>query len=649
MSHKTIGVLIVLIVAAAGVRWMTLNSQRQTPVTEQTPVTDWEPLSETTLPAVPKPLVPVPGMPGKPTADELPAIRPSRFLNTTQDVSYVGTDACRECHAEEYQSYQQTAHSKALGEIDLAQEPPDAQFDHAASRRSYRIYREGGELRHRELPQASDGSETVFADYPVRYVIGSGHHSRSYLVEADGFLLESPATWYASTQHWGMSPGYDRPDQIGFERMVDLGCLFCHAGRVDARGDNRYRVEIHEQTIGCESCHGPGSLHVARHRDGEPYAGSEDLTIVNPDKLSREASESVCGLCHLLGQPSVWMPSRDPMGFRPGLLLSDFRLDYSLERPDRSMTVAGHIEQMKRSRCYQESESMTCTTCHDPHGRPPKETKVDYFRQKCLNCHEDGCHLEDSARLAQNAEDNCIACHMAQAPTEIPHFVFTHHRIGFHDADEPTDNQSDIGKLVPIADVAHLPQVIQDRALGVAYLEFMRTQRSPAAQQTYHQRAKTLLSAAYRTGLRDAELEALLARLAWEERDFDRATQLATAALEKPSFLSPAHAIALYVLSDSYMQMSNFPAADRALEQLVDYRRYSTDWKRLAEVRKRMGDDEGAIAALEQAVRIAPFDMYVHQLLANGYQFVGKSEDSQRHRDVVRALEAMQSPQSIQE
>jgi hypothetical protein len=96
----------------------------------------------------------------------------------------------------------------------------------------------------------------------------------------------------------------------------------------------------------------------------------------------------------------------------------------------------------------------------------------------------------------------------------------------------------------------------------------MRTQRFAVAQRTYHQRAKTLLNSAYQTGLRDAELEALLARLAWEGQDFYRATQLATAALEKPSLLSPAHAIALYVLSDSYMRMNDFPGTSPAIGQL---------------------------------------------------------------------------------
>lgn len=281
---------------------------------------------------------------------------------------------------------------------------------------------------------------------------------------------------------------------------------------------------------------------------------------------------------------------------------------------------------------------MTCTTCHDPHGRPSAGTEVDYFRKKCLSCHDQGCHLEDAVRLQRNAEDNCVACHMTQSDTEIPHFVFTHHRIGFHEAGQQTETETSEGELIPIADVSHLPQVIQDRALGAAYLEFVRTLGTAEAQQTYRQRAKTLLKSAYQSGLRDAELEALLARLAWEENDFHQATQLATSALQKPSLLSPAHAIALYVLGDSYMRTNDFAAADWALGRLVEYRRSSADWIRLGEARHRIGDHAGAIVALEQAARISPFHVYVHQLLAQLYQSAGKTEQSQRHHAIVQAL-----------
>ena len=61
--------------------------------------------------------------------------------------------------------------------------------------------------------------------------IGSGHHSRSYIVEDDGFLVESPVTWYSSIEKWAMSPGYDRRFHMGFERMVDYpGAVFLGSG-----------------------------------------------------------------------------------------------------------------------------------------------------------------------------------------------------------------------------------------------------------------------------------------------------------------------------------------------------------------------------------------------------------------------------------
>ena len=53
----------------------------------------------------------------------------------------------------------------------------------------------------------------VLEEHPLRWVVGSGHHSLTYAAEADGFLVESPATWYAGRRRWDVSPGYDRPDQ----------------------------------------------------------------------------------------------------------------------------------------------------------------------------------------------------------------------------------------------------------------------------------------------------------------------------------------------------------------------------------------------------------------------------------------------------
>src|SRR5262249_43627539 len=152
------------------------------------------------------------------------------------------------------------------------------------------------------------------------------------------FLVESPLTWYASRQAWGMSPGYDDPQQAGFQRGVTEGCLFCHAGQARAVGQSWHRIEVQEAAIGCERCHGPGSLHVERHagRPGRPGGGA-DYPTVTPPRLSRELAESVCQQCHLRPTAVVPVRGRKLADFRPGLPLQDFVEAYQLDRPDRPM------------------------------------------------------------------------------------------------------------------------------------------------------------------------------------------------------------------------------------------------------------------------------------------------------------------------
>ena len=142
----------------------------------------------------PEPGVVPPGTDGSLVNPDVPPIPGSPFLNVA-GASYVGNDRCIECHAEEHENYIHTGMGQSLGDIDLAVEPPEGEVLHELSGRRYRIYHQDGQMFHQERAML-DGREQVLGDHPVRYVIGSGHHSRSYLVELEGFLYESPVTWY---------------------------------------------------------------------------------------------------------------------------------------------------------------------------------------------------------------------------------------------------------------------------------------------------------------------------------------------------------------------------------------------------------------------------------------------------------------------
>ncbi len=172
-----------------------------------------------------------------------------------------------------------------------------------------------------------------------------------------------------------MSPTYDVPNHQGFERPINDVCLSCHAGRFDT-GGTMSRITFLEKTIGCESCHGPGSLHAAARQGGHAEVGVEDLSIVNPKRLPRALREDVCAACHLSGAARVYVRGRQVSDFRPGMPLADFRLDYKFRTGSEAMTVVGHVEQLRNSKCYQGSKDLTCVTCHDPHeprGQPRLE------------------------------------------------------------------------------------------------------------------------------------------------------------------------------------------------------------------------------------------------------------------------------------
>src|SRR5262245_56629484 len=76
----------------------------------------------------------------------LPPVSESPFLNVGPDARLIGVDACASCHPHQHRSYLLTAHSRALGDVDIDDEPPDGAFFHKASGRSYRVFRQGKTL-----------------------------------------------------------------------------------------------------------------------------------------------------------------------------------------------------------------------------------------------------------------------------------------------------------------------------------------------------------------------------------------------------------------------------------------------------------------------------------------------------------------------
>ena len=368
----------------------------------------------------------------------------SPYKNSRREVKYVGDAGCIRCHAEIAQSYRRHPMGRSLAPINDLPSPTSAalaqpsQFD--VNGLSFSVSQQGDHVIHQETRRDQSGRTISRIEAVVQYVVGSGRQAFSYLVERDGFLYESPITWYAKDQRWGLSPGYETRASR-FDRPILSECLFCHSNRVErvAGTVNRYRTPVFGagHAIGCERCHGPGELHVQR-----PTAvDGRDVTIVNPADLEPSLRDAVCEQCHLIGPRRIALRrhSQRRLSARIAILSVLVGVRARLRPPGRTSSPA------KPSRCTTAvatatvrassaaSRATTLTYMPDPGQKPA------YFRDRCLGCHSDrGCRLPASVRIERKGSDDCIACHMPRSSSSNnAHVATTNHRIPRHETTEP--------------------------------------------------------------------------------------------------------------------------------------------------------------------------------------------------------------------
>ena len=164
-------------------------------------------------------------------------------------------------------AYRNHPMGRSLNPVNLATIPGTDSPSFQAQGLEYSVERRGDRVFHKEIKRDASGKVVSQVEAEARYVIGSGEQAMAFLLErGDGYLFESPITWYSRKQKWDLSPGYEK-DNLHFERFIKPACLFCHSNRFDhVEGtENRYRQPIFlGHAIGCERCHGPGELHVRK-------------------------------------------------------------------------------------------------------------------------------------------------------------------------------------------------------------------------------------------------------------------------------------------------------------------------------------------------------------------------------------------------
>ena len=578
----------------------------------------------------------------------------SEFLNTDPSVAYIGSQSCSSCHSEIADAFSHTSHSRAL-----SNEPPtlpDASITDQTAGYLFRSQNVSPKLTHTaELQLIGNAPQ----NFEIAWTVGSGHFGHSFLALAGPFLIQSPLTWYTTRNCWDLSPGYTGPDHYAFHRTVSARCLYCHAGRTEVREQNEYFVDVIEQGISCERCHGPGSLHTAKHeaqsassadnsiQPGEAAANSTiDLSIVNPARLSRQLAESVCEQCHLQGDAQVFVRGRRFDDFRPGLPLSSFRQEYRAQTHGQ-MTVVGHVEQMHSSACYKQSTTMTCVTCHHPHQThqtghvisPAEQAAV--YRNACLSCHQTE-HCSEQVTVRQTREDRCADCHMPKSPTELPHVAFTHHRIGLHTAEseanrsDPAQNGGRNSNQFTLVDLSNTPGPEgpdMQRNHGLALLQLTFKTGFPDGLRQSQQ----LLQQAWDGGAGDAAVATGLARIAEEIGWSEKSGEWSARALELDLTPSEDRCAALKIQAELDFAAGRYSSALKHLEELTRMRRDARHWFFRGMAEQNLNQTDNALQSLRTSLEIDPRNPGAHAALA-AILNMKKLPDAGQHQKAAEVL-----------
>ncbi len=592
---------------------------------------------------------------------------------------YVDGATCAGCHAEIAASYQQTGMGRsfyrASPENMAHLGPLPVEFHHKKSNRRYRIEERDGRFFQKRWQTAPDGSEINPLEREIHYVMGSGNHARTYLHQyPDGRLVELPLGWYADQGGFAaMNPGYDQPAHRGFRREISFDCMFCHNGypRIE-QGADRSGLDAKfpgrlVDGIDCQRCHGPGLAHVEAAGAGKAEADIR-AAIFNPVDETPQRQLEVCLQCHF-ESTSRKLPyaivrfDRPAFSYQPQEPLADYVLHF--DHPDGvredKFEIAGHGYRFLQSECFRQSESMTCTTCHDPHQVLRGADAKAAYNAVCRDCHQQPL---SGAEHASYTQADCSGCHMPQRRTEdVVQVLMTDHKIERRPAPAserlaPLDETLEDAKTVYQGQVvldypAALPSTPENELLlavaqvyegsnleeGLPRLKELIEEHQPQQADYYFQLAEAHWSLGrytdslpwYEQALKRRRDHVIAARnyaVALNRTgDPARAAEVLRGVLE----VAPGDAKALTNLGESLLLLGQPAESRRALEEAIRANPDSPEaWTNLSRTLSAMGEGARAIEAARNALRCEPAFTTAKSNLGNLLVSAGRLDEAER-------------------
>lgn len=361
------------------------------------------------------------------------------------NATFVGSEACIDCHKNEVAAWQGSHHDMAMKHADKTSVLGD--FD------DVRVMHEGKENRFfqkgKEYWVNIEGPDGQFHDYKISYTFAF-EPLQQYMVEFDdGRVQLIPFAWDSRTSEAGGQRWFHLyPNTINTDEFYwtnsgqnwNFMCADCHSTNLQKNYDaeqNRYQTTWSEINVGCEACHGPASEHIEmanKSESGEAqstgvsfdaashYGFDRDLsqavkewvyqegnTTLQPKGIIHTNQVQTCAQCH--SRRTQLNESGDHV---KGSFFDKYRL--SLISPELYYHDGQIYDEDYVYGSFLQSamaeKGVTCTNCHDPHTAQLKIAE----EAVCSQCHIPSEYTPEKHTFHQAGTEasQCTTCHMPE-------------------------------------------------------------------------------------------------------------------------------------------------------------------------------------------------------------------------------------------
>lgn len=351
------------------------------------------------------------------------------WFGLPEDVTatYVGRQSCVQCHQAQAKLWNGSHHDLAM---DLAtSETVLASFDGQElphHGQTSRMFQKDGKYFVR-----TDGPDGQPGDFEVKYVFGVTP-LQQYMVEFDR-PADMPAdeisrvqvlreTWDTKKKKWFYQNPPDVQERLepddelhwtGVTQRWNTSCAECHSTNLQKNFDlasRTYHTTFSEIDVSCETCHGPGSLHVQLAKSPSPFWDRKrGYALAKLKGESNLAEIEACAPCH-----SVRSPIHG--GYAAGERLHDFYatelLRDQLYHPDGQI-LGEDYEYGSFTQSKMFHKNVRCSDCHNPHSLRLKHEG----NQLCTSCHVAHPAAKYDSPTHHNHKAGskgalCVECHM---------------------------------------------------------------------------------------------------------------------------------------------------------------------------------------------------------------------------------------------